>query len=157
MSQIRGPQSSSKEETAAAFAELPTETTPNAARAVRTFLLAVSTESGPRLLAFQMGNILVGRLPDNHISINHGSVSRRHARINVGQTGVTLEDLGSQNGTTINGGAVKGQPMPLRPGDIVRFGHVPVFYFGFIDFENPPLPEIVETSVAFSPSASSVR
>ncbi len=135
-----------------AYAELPTETTPT--RSVRTFMIGVSTDSGPRLLAFQMSNLLVGRLPDNHVSINHGSVSRRHGRICIGPKGVTVEDLGSQNGTTVNGTPVKGQPQPLRPGDIIRFGHIPCFYFGFIDPDNPPAPERIEQSIALVPSGS---
>jgi len=120
---------------------------------VRCFLIGVATDQGPRLLAYQTGNILIGRLPDNHLSINHVSVSRRHARISVKARGVTVEDMGSQNGTTVNGTPVQGE-QTLRPGDIVRLGHVPVFYFGFIDPETPPEPERVEHSVAITPSRS---
>src|SRR5690606_3293879 len=75
---------------------------PVPAQAVRTFLFALSTDSGPKLLAFRMSNLLIGRLPDNHLALNHGSVSRRHARISVTNRGVTVEDMGSQNGTTVN-------------------------------------------------------
>lgn len=121
------------------------------ARSVRTFLFALSTDGGPRLLAFRMSNILVGRLPDNHLSLNHGSVSRRHARISVTNRGVVLEDMGSQNGTTINGTPLKGV-QPIRPGDVLRIGHVPLYYFGFIQPENPPCLEIVETAIAVNPS-----
>lgn len=124
-------------------------------RAVRCFLFAVATDHGPRLLAFQMGNILLGRLPDNHLSINHVSVSRRHARVSVGPKGVTIEDMGSQNGTSVNGTPVRGEH-PLRPGDIIRLGHVPLFYFGFVDPSSPPQPERVDHSLAITPSRSSV-
>lgn len=83
-------------------------TTPYGAQAVRTFMVAIATDGGPRLLAFRIANLLIGRLPDNHLALNHGSVSRRHARITVTGTGVVLEDLGSQNGSSINGTPVAG-------------------------------------------------
>lgn len=121
--------------------------------AVRTYLVAMATDRGPKLLAFRISNLLIGRLPDNHLALNHGSVSRRHAKISVTPKGVFVEDLGSQNGTTINGVAVR-QPSPIRPGDIVRIGHVPLFYFGFVNPETPPEMEIVENAILLNPVVS---
>lgn len=122
------------------------------AKSVRTFMLGLATEDGPKLLAFAVANLLIGRLPDNHLALNHGSVSRRHARIAVTNKGVLIEDLGSQNGSTINGKPVKGET-PLRPGDVVRIGYVPLFYFGFIRTDNPPAVEFVDGSLSLNPSA----
>lgn len=119
--------------------------------AVRTYAFAVSTEDGPKILAFRMSNILFGRLPDNHFALNHSSVSRRHARISVTQRGVLIEDMGSQNGTTVNGEEVNGAT-PIRPGDVLRIGHVPVFYFGYIQPDDPPTVEFVENGVQVTPS-----
>lgn len=117
---------------------------------VRTFLLAVSSEKGPRLLAFRMSNLLIGRLPDNHLAINHSSISRRHATISVTGKGIMIEDMGSQNGTTVNGLPVKTKT-PIKPGDVIRVGHVPLFYFGFYDPDSPPTPELVETGIQIAP------
>lgn len=125
------------------------------ARAVRTFLFAVASESGPRLLAFRLSSLLIGRLPDNHLAINHGSVSRRHARISVTEKGVMLEDMGSQNGTTVNGTPVRGI-QPIRPGDVVRIGYVPMYYFGFVQPEDPPCLELVESSIQVNPATPPV-
>jgi len=122
------------------------------ARSVRTFMFAVATDSGPRLLAYCVGNLLIGRLPDNHLALNHGSVSRRHARISVTQKGVMVEDMGSQNGSTVNGKPVKGET-PIRPGDVLRIGYVPLFYFGFVSSDKPPTVEIVEGCLSVNPSA----
>jgi hypothetical protein len=122
------------------------------ARSVRTFMFAVATDSGPRLLAYSVGNLLVGRLPDNHLALNHGSVSRRHAKISVTQRGVVIEDMGSQNGTTVNGKAVK-EETPVRPGDVLRIGYVPIFYFGFVQSDRPPAVEFVEGCLSVNPSA----
>lgn len=140
---------------ATAAANGPTAPLNPQARAVRSYLFAIATDQGPRLLSFQTGNILMGRLPDNHLSINHVSVSRRHARISIGVRGVTIEDMGSQNGTSVNGSPVK-KEHPLHPGDVIRLGHVPLFYFGFYDPQSPPQPETVDHSLAITPSQSSV-
>ncbi|MGF1573908.1 MAG: FHA domain-containing protein [Sumerlaeia bacterium] len=125
---------------------------PNPVSAQRTFLFALSTLSGPRLIAFQITNLLIGRLPDNHLSLNHTSVSRRHARISLTNKGMMIQDMGSQNGTTINGIPVKSE-MPIRPGDVLRIGYVPLFYFGFVQENDPPKMEIIENSIELAPNA----
>jgi pSer/pThr/pTyr-binding forkhead associated (FHA) protein len=122
---------------------------------VKTFLVAIASDRGPRLLAFRVSNLLIGRLPDNHLSLNHNSVSRRHAKIDVTSRGVFIEDLGSQNGTTVNGTVANGQT-PVRPGDILRIGHVPVYYFGFIDPSSPPTVEDTEQGVKLNPMTPSI-
>ena len=125
------------------------------ARSVRTFMFALSTDEGPRLLAFRTSNLLIGRLPDNHLALNHGSVSRRHARIAVTPRGVTIEDMGSQNGTTVNGAAVN-SAQQIRPGDVLRIGHVPLFYFGFIQPDDPPCLEVVEANLTVNPTTPAI-
>ena len=54
------------------------------------------------------GANLVGRGRECHVIIRSRSVSRVHARVVVEQGGVTIEDLGSLNGTQVNGTAVEG-------------------------------------------------
>jgi pSer/pThr/pTyr-binding forkhead associated (FHA) protein/tRNA A-37 threonylcarbamoyl transferase component Bud32 len=57
-----------------------------------------------------------GRLADD------SEISRRHARISRGAAGeLTIEDLGSANGTFVNDERIRG-PRTLRPGDVVRLG-----------------------------------
>lgn len=73
--------------------------------------------SGPTLghgFAVRDG-MLLGRQDDCHVCIETLNVSRHHARLHVGPDGVEAEDLGSANGTFINGKRV--QRAPLRPGD----------------------------------------
>lgn len=129
------------------------ETEPQAPRGQRTFLFALSTTSGPRMIAFQITNLLIGRLPDNHLALNHASVSRRHARISLTNKGMMIQDMGSQNGTTINGIPVKTET-PIRPGDVLRIGYVPLFYFGFIQENAPPEIELVDNSIEVIPNAA---
>jgi len=67
------------------------------------------------------GETLVGRSPDCHITIEDPLISRQHARIVVATSEATLEDLGSRNGSKVNGRAVHGAHT-LADGDRVRFG-----------------------------------
>lgn len=48
-------------------------------------------------------------------------ISRRHARATRTSRGLTIEDLGSSNGTFVNGQPIR-EPVDVRPGDIIRLG-----------------------------------
>jgi predicted component of type VI protein secretion system len=56
------------------------------------------------------------------IVLQDPEVSRRHAAIRVQGDGVSIEDLGSTNGTFVNDERIEGT-RPLRDGDTVRFGN----------------------------------
>jgi DNA-binding winged helix-turn-helix (wHTH) protein len=58
---------------------------------------------GTREIALQPGDNLIGRGAEAAIWIDDESVSRRHARISIGPSGATIEDLGSKNGTYVGG------------------------------------------------------
>jgi len=49
------------------------------------------------------GNFKVGRTPDNDIVLNDPSVSRSHLELKIEGTKITITDLGSSNGTYVNG------------------------------------------------------
>ncbi len=63
----------------------------------------------------------IGRTQECDLRIADLSVSRRHARLDRGQDGWLLSDLGSHNGTRVNGWLVR-EPVPVRPGDVLQFG-----------------------------------
>jgi hypothetical protein len=67
--------------------------------------------------------ISMGRLPECEIVVSDPNVSRRHAEIRPSEHGSGWEvaDLGSTNGTRLNG-AVIGAPTPLKSGDQVTVG-----------------------------------
>jgi pSer/pThr/pTyr-binding forkhead associated (FHA) protein len=67
------------------------------------------------------GAIVVGRDPSSGIVIGDEEASRKHASFSAEGTTVTVEDLGSTNGTFLNGEPVDG-PQPLHPGDRIRIG-----------------------------------
>lgn len=72
-------------------------------------------------LPLREGDNIVGRHPASAIWINAASVSRSHAKITVSAAGVTIVDLGSRNGTSVDGRQLDG-PHPLLDGSEVTFG-----------------------------------
>jgi len=77
---------------------------------------------GPgRLVGYDLaGPITVGRHPDNTIQLLDTGVSKFHLRLVPARERVWLEDLGSQNGTLLNGALV--DRAQLRDGDEIKVG-----------------------------------
>ena len=65
--------------------------------------------------------ITVGRLAESGISLNDANVSRRHAEFRAIGTAFAIVDLGSTNGTKVNGSRIEGEHK-LSDGDIISFG-----------------------------------
>lgn len=65
--------------------------------------------------------VIIGRSPDCHISIEDPLVSRQHARIRVTGDKPTVEDMGSRNGVRVNGRPIKGAT-DIKDGDRIRLG-----------------------------------
>src|SRR5687768_8568612 len=74
----------------------------------------------------------VGRSPSCEIPLKDDQVSRKHALISVHEGQVRLKDLGSRNGTLVNGERITGEVV-LQPGDRVRVGSTTAL------FEPPPV------------------
>jgi ABC-2 type transport system ATP-binding protein len=64
---------------------------------------------------------LIGRDPGADVVITDSEVSSRHASVALADGGLVLEDLGSTNGTFVNGQSVSG-PQQLKSGDRIRLG-----------------------------------
>jgi hypothetical protein len=76
--------------------------------------------SGERLsLAGQL--ITIGRLADCTVALNDANVSRRHAEIRTNGSTFVVVDLGSTNGTKVNGTRITGEQQ-LADADIISFG-----------------------------------
>lgn len=87
-------------------------------------------QNGP-LLGQRWGiktEIHVGRDPDCEIVVPDRQVSRVHAKFTLNKNGVLLEDLGSKNGTFLNGILLE-SPTILEEGDIVQIALVQSFFF----------------------------
>jgi pSer/pThr/pTyr-binding forkhead associated (FHA) protein len=68
------------------------------------------------------GEVTIGRTEESRLRLTEGSPSRNHARISVAGGGATLVDLGSTNGTFVNGVRLKANdPVALTSGDKLRF------------------------------------
>lgn len=79
---------------------------------------------GPRpneIYDLSQGVMTLGRDITNDIVINDPEVSRHHCRLTQGSGGFTLEDLGSTNGTFVNGQRLTGARQ-LQPGDMIGLG-----------------------------------
>jgi DNA-binding winged helix-turn-helix (wHTH) protein len=79
---------------------------------------------GERVLPLHQGDNIVGREPDVDVRIDAPSVSRRHARLRINGAEVTVEDLGSTNGTFVGLRKI-GEVVAIRNGDEIRFGSIP--------------------------------
>ncbi len=100
------------------------------------------------------GDILVGRDDACHVVIQNRQVSRYHARLASIPEGVQLEDLGSKNGTHVNGQEVL-EPLLLQDGDIIQIAFAQQFVFLISDStlplelppeepsENLPIPRLL--------------
>ena len=74
-----------------------------------------------RVLVIREGETLIlGRHPGCDLFIDEGRVSKRHAELRWTGAAWTLEDLGSKNGTTVNGEPAR--RTELREGDVISFG-----------------------------------
>lgn len=65
--------------------------------------------------------ITIGRHPDCDVVLNDQEVSRQHAEVRRDEEGFVLHDLGSLNGTKVNGAGVKA-PRALEDGDTITIG-----------------------------------
>lgn len=67
------------------------------------------------------GRFVVGRSPSAQLSLDDGLVSRQHAVLTVTPVSVIVEDLGSRNGTLVNGTRIQGA-VQLAAGDRIKIG-----------------------------------
>jgi len=68
-----------------------------------------------------VSEVTLGRSPSCEIPVDDDKVSRRHARIFLREGQARLQDLGSRNGTLLNGERIQGEAL-LLPGDRVQVG-----------------------------------
>lgn len=85
---------------------------------------------GDREVALVPGDNVLGRDPDSIVWIDLNSVSRRHARIIVADGSATIEDLGSHNGTYVQGDLIQ-SPRELSSGDRIKVGAATLVFRSF--------------------------
>jgi hypothetical protein len=77
-------------------------------------------KAGNRELEFTQGRVIVGRARDVDFRVEDSNVSRRHAAIFWSEGSVVIEDLGSTNGTMVNGYPIS--KTVIRSGDVIAIG-----------------------------------
>lgn len=82
---------------------------------------------GAAAVPLAMNRITVGRALDCDVRFSNAEVSRHHALITRARDDVRIADLGSSNGTRINGDRIA-KPAPLLPGTLVTFGNLHFTY-----------------------------
>lgn len=95
------------------------------------FLLQEFDLSGPE--------VVIGRSPECHISIEDPLISRRHARVTIKDETAWVADLGSRNGVRVNGRLIKGEHQ-LADGDRLRLGTQEMLFSAVGKAERPPRP-----------------
>ena len=89
-------------------------------------------------------SLMIGRLPDCDLVLDDGSVSKQHAVLKwmEAERRCTVKDLGSRNGTFVNGTITMKREVTLRDGDILSVGYVQFWYLLtetlYTRLRNPP-------------------
>ena len=91
------------------------DSSPNARLTIKT-----GTDSG-KVVELAQGELVIGRSAPAGLIITHPEVSRRHARLIFQQGNYLLEDLGSSNGTFVNGQPIR-SPQVLENGAEIQLG-----------------------------------
>lgn len=91
-------------------------------------LIGMSAQVKGQKYPLEFEEVFLGRNPQNHISIDDSSISGRHCSVMRDGHKYTLVDLGSTNGTRLNGSAIT--KAHLRPKDIVQIGGVELMFDG---------------------------
>lgn len=84
-------------------------------------LVLINPDSPDQEFELAKANISIGRALTNDLTLDDARISRLHARLDYGEKGVTLEDLGSSNGTHVNGTRI--ERVTLIPGDVIEIGN----------------------------------
>jgi predicted component of type VI protein secretion system len=89
-------------------------------------ILKIKAAGRTRLVVFDTADLSLGRAPENDISVDDPEMSRRHAVFKRSREGCAVEDMGTSNGTLVNGQAAA--RAVLKHGDVVKIGEVEITY-----------------------------
>ena len=94
--------------------------TDEAAGELQTFLIVRQSERVAFLDLNDPGEWVVGRAPDADVVVDDRQVSRKHATLRLASGVLSIEDLGSRNGTLVNGRALMKDTARIGAGDAVE-------------------------------------
>lgn len=115
------------------------------------YQLILKTGPAPgKIYSLENSDISIGREVGSDVFVNDVEISRRHAHLILQAGNYVLEDLGSTNGTFVNGERLTGQRI-LRPGDTITLGENVSLTFESTSFD----PNATQVSAAGVASAAS--
>ena len=88
-------------------------------------LYQLTVRKGPKVgekFLLETISLTIGRDPVSDIILNDPEVSRQHARFTQTELGYQVQDLGSTNGTFVNGERLESEPVDLQPGTTISMG-----------------------------------
>jgi pSer/pThr/pTyr-binding forkhead associated (FHA) protein len=107
------------------------------------FQLLIEGPQGERRFLLPPGITIIGREADSDLRLEHPQVSRRHAQIQCSLEECLLTDLGSVNGTYVDGQKLThGEPRRLLPQAAVRIGPYRLVLEEVSAGEQPAQPEV---------------
>ncbi len=103
--------------------------------ATQSFQLIMSSGPTPNeVYPLSKQEIIIGRDATADVMVNIAEISRRHTRLRFEGGGFVVEDLGSTNGTFVNGQRLTG-PQMLRPGDRIKLGEAVTLAYQVAQFD----------------------
>lgn len=100
-------------------------------RGDRAYFIVLAGESAGEMFRIEPSGAVIGRAADVDLRLRDDGVSRRHARVLITGGQATVEDLGSANGTLVNGEPVT--RAVLRDGDKIQVGATTILKFTYAD------------------------
>ncbi|HEY1694793.1 MAG TPA: GGDEF domain-containing protein [Polyangiaceae bacterium] len=114
----------------------------------RAVVTVVSGPSTGRVFSMDPGaaEMVLGRGRDSHVRIDDAGASRAHARVFATEDGYAIEDMGSTNGTFVDGRRI--ERASLKSGDRINIGPTIVLSFAVVDAQAERVQQqIYESSV----------
>lgn len=116
-------------------------------------LIFIGEKIAGRSYELALTKTTVGRGDHNALTIRDASVSQTHCEILVHGPEVIVHDLGSSNGTFVDGVPLRNQQRQLKNGQVVRFGSVEAH----LELEEPSIPDGATDITAFHSHARFLR
>jgi pSer/pThr/pTyr-binding forkhead associated (FHA) protein len=104
----------------------------------RVELVVENAGDAPRRFPLQTSTAVLGRGSGCELLVRHDALSRRHLQFSLSHGTVTVEDLGSLNGTLVNGNKIDG-PVTIGPSDRITIGELTA-YIEETEDSRPPDP-----------------
>lgn len=92
----------------------------------RAYLEIIGFGEKSKVIELGEGEIIIGRIPECEIQLSAEDISRKHARLFFHNEEYHIEDLGSTNGTYVNG--IKIVKCALRSNDHINIGGVKILF-----------------------------